>query len=236
MGSLAGTRAEASAPARVQRAPSLTEQAYRLLREEILARRLRPGARLVERVLAQRFGLSKTPVREAIARLERDGLVEVVPSQGAVVRRLGLQEVRNLLELRQVLEGFAARRAAERADEATLENLERILEQADRVRRLGRPELYREYDLQFHALIREAAGNETLTQVMEGLGAQIRLVMSTSAALPGRIEASVSEHRRILEALRRRQPAEAERAACEHIQRALEAVERHWAAIERGEV
>lgn len=219
----------------IRRYPSLTEQAYQLIRTGIVTRQLRAGDRLVERALAEKFGLSKTPIREAIARLERDGLVVIVPSQGAVVRRLEFHEVRDLLEMRQVLESLAARRAAQRVDDASLEELEQILQEGEKKRLAGDAMAYRDEDLRFHARIRQIAGNATLSQVMEGLEAQVRLVMSTSTALPGRVESSVNEHRRLLAALRRRDPDAAAEAAAEHIARALEAVEAHWPAIERGE-
>ncbi|BAS27824.1 GntR family transcriptional regulator [Limnochorda pilosa] len=220
----------------MQRAPSLTEQAYHLLRQEILARRLRAGDRLVERTLAERLRLSKTPIREAIARLERDGLVVIVPSQGAVVRRLTLAEVKDVLECRQALDSFAARRAAERIQPLDAAELERILAEAERERVGGSPAQYREHDIGFHARIREMAGNSTLLKVMEGLESQVRLVMSSTTGLPGRMEASMREHREILKALRARDPEAAARAASDHVARMLEAVERYWPAIERGEV
>ncbi|WP_144440285.1 GntR family transcriptional regulator [Limnochorda pilosa] len=223
-------------PLKVQRFPNLTEQAYHLLRQEILSRRLRAGDRLVERTLGDRYRLSKTPIREAIARLERDGLVVIVPSQGAVVRRLALGEVKDLLECRQALDAFAARRAAERIQREDVVELEQMLVAAERERVNGSPERYREHDAAFHARIREMASNATLLRVMESLESQVRLVMTSTTGLPGRVGASMEEHRRILEALRAKDPDAAALAASEHVARMLEAVEEYWPVIERGDI
>jgi DNA-binding GntR family transcriptional regulator len=98
--------------------------AYEAIRQEIVEGRYRPGQRLVEQRLAETHGLSRTPVREALKWLDAEGLIQIEPNRGAIVRRITLQDVQDLYELRAELEGYAARRAATRIDPAGLAEID----------------------------------------------------------------------------------------------------------------
>lgn len=206
---------------------TLTEEVYEALKEDILSRRLRRGTRLVESRLAGEFGVSKTPVREAISRLEREGLVDFTPHHGAVVSRLSAKQVEDLMELREALEGFGAEKAATRITAEQLEALDQLVVRGGEALKEGDLERYKEVDLQFHRLIQDASGNERLSMAIAGLEDQIRMVMSTSVQLKGRADSSVEEHRSIYAALERRDPEAAASAARQHIARARDAILAH---------
>lgn len=206
---------------------TLTEEVYEAIKEEILTHRLRRGARLVESRLAAQFGVSKTPVREAISRLEREGLVDFMPHHGAVVSRLSSRQVEDLLELREVLEGFAAEKASVCMSEDQLAQLAALIDRGQDALTARDLEAYKEIDLEFHRLIREASGNLKLFTVIGGLEDQIRMVMSTSVQLRGRADSSLQEHRDIFTGLASRAPEAAARAARVHIARARTAILAH---------
>jgi DNA-binding GntR family transcriptional regulator len=186
----------------IRRAPTFTEQVYAYLLGEIVRGALPPGERLVEQAIADKLSLSKTPVREAIARLARDGLVTITPQKGAEVQRFTEKEVEDLMELRTVLEGFAAEKAAPRFTEEDTRDLELLVDQMAEAYHEGDLERYRAADLEFHERILAKADNALLSDVLGRIRNQIALVMATSAMEPGRPEASVSEHRAIIEAIR----------------------------------
>lgn len=206
---------------------TLAREAYRALRSAILDRRLIPGQKLIVRVLAEDLGLSPTPIKEALAALEREGLVTAVPHRGYFVPRITFQDVEELYALREVIEGLAARLAAERLDERLIAQLDRLLAQQRAAVRESKVERYGDLDLTFHRNLREASGNRRLSRVGDSFGGQIRLLISTSAKLPGRLSASLQEHIFVVEAVRRRDPAAAEAAMRHHVRQAGLAVAAH---------
>lgn len=206
---------------------TLTDEVYGAIKERILRRELKSGERLVERRLASEFGVSKTPVREALSRLEKEGLLHLTPHCGAVVARLSARQAADLLDLREVLEGFAAERAAHAIDRRQLDALHALIREAEEALRASSLERYTDADLRLHRLVREAAGNEELVKVLAGVEDQIRLVMSTSVGLEGRASESLSEHRALFRALARRDGPAAGDAARRHIRRVRAAILEH---------
>jgi GntR family transcriptional regulator, trigonelline degradation regulator len=113
----------------IQKSPApLRRQVLDELRQSIISGRLEPGARLVERELVGMMGVSRTVIREALRQLETEGLVAIIPNKGPVVRKLSLEEARDLYSIRAVLEGLAARLFVENGDNAHVEKLEQALE------------------------------------------------------------------------------------------------------------
>jgi len=212
---------------RIVRASTLTEQVYRVIKQRITSGAYEGGYHLVERQLADEFGVSKTPVREALARLEREGLVVFDPGRGMRVRSLSLKEIDDILELREVIEGFIGEKAAILATEEQIARLERILTEAEDLP-LTEIERYKELDGAFHELMREMAGNSVVNYAIGLLQAQISLVMSTTIALPGRRAASVREHRDIFDAIRARDPRSAGEYARIHLRNARKALTRYY--------
>lgn len=200
--------------------PTTASAAYDAIRDRILSGAIRPGDRLRETELAETLGLSRTPVREAIRRLEQDGLVQHVPHRGVVVRTLSNQAVTELYLVREVLEGTAARLAAQHASGAEIAALEGLLDtQPPAHEDIGAAEASRRNAV-FHGAIRDAAHNRFLLSAMAGVEGSLALLGPTTLGLPGRIEAAGTEHRAILTAIAARDPDSAEAAARAHIRAA----------------
>ena len=212
----------------VVRPENLTEQVYKIIKRRITSGELEGGQHLVERVLAAELKVSKTPVREALARLEREGLVVNIPGRGVVVRKLTPQEVEDILEVREVLEGLAAEKAAVAISPQELSELGSILAEGEEVAKTRDLARYKELDTEFHRIVRNASGNQKVAELMGFLEDQIRLVMVTSVTLPGRPQNSLAEHRGILEALKNRDPRLAGERAREHVRNVRRAVAQHW--------
>lgn len=207
--------------------PRLGDHTYEAIRQAILSGLFAPGSRLTVDAVANRLGVSRTPVKEALVRLEREGLVRVVPRRGAFVAMLSAEEVLELYDLREVLDGLAARKAAERITPQELATLARYLRRADKCAATGDLTRYSDADLAFHQAVRQASKSPRLVEMLENLRDQTRLLMSTSILLEGRLQRSIEEHRRIYEALRRRDGPAAEEAARAHMRAARQAVEEY---------
>ncbi|MBM3471342.1 MAG: GntR family transcriptional regulator [Armatimonadetes bacterium] len=212
---------------------TLSREAYRALRSAILNRRLPAGARLVVRVLAEDMGLSPTPIKEALAALDREGLVVAVPHRGYRIPTITPHDIEELYALREIVEGLAASLAARRGDERLRAQLERLLTRQRVCVREGNVEGYGDLDLAFHRCLREASGNRRLSRVAEAFNGQIRLLISTSAQLPGRLPVSLREHEAIVRAVKNHDPAAAEAAMRRHVQQAGMALMAHLANTPR---
>ena len=212
---------------------TLSREAYRALRSAILGRRLPAGRKLVVRVLSEDLGLSPTPIKEALAALEREGLVVAIPHRGYHVPHLTRQDIAELYALREVVEGLSAALAARHADERLHARLQRILALQRACVSQQDVERYGDLDLAFHRSLREASGNARLAHVAESFNGQIRLLIGTSARLPGRLPVSLKEHEAIMRALKAGDEASAEASMRHHVRRAGTAVLAHLAARER---
>ncbi|WP_457637974.1 GntR family transcriptional regulator [Oceanithermus sp.] len=196
--------------------PALVRQAaYEKLKQLIVSGNLQPGERLSEPALAEALGVSRTPVREALQRLAQEGLVEMRPGRGAWVRVLKPREVAEVYEVRALIEGEAARRAAERSNEADLARLEVALdelEQAD-------PADYAAQiaaDARFHALLVAASGNRVLEQVFHDLDAALALTRQFSRDF-NQTPQTRQQHRAITAAIARGDAEAARAAAVLHV-------------------
>lgn len=173
-----------------------------------------PGARLTEMDLAQRFGVSRTPVREALSRLESQGVLARDARRGMVVAALDYDQVGELYDLREVVEGLAARLAARRAAPAEIQVLRDMVE-ADRG--LEDPTALAIANKKFHRQLHRASHNRYLIQMLEGMRRSLALLAGTAFASPGRAAESIAEHDAIVAALEARDEAAAEEAARQHI-------------------
>ncbi len=202
----------------------LAARAYTALRAAITARELGAGRKLSVPALARQLNVSRTPVAEALARLEQEGLVVTVPNRGPFVAFLGADDVREIYEVREVLEGLVARLAALRADGREGARLRGLLGAQDRALHSGSVDAIMRVDMEFHRRLRVVAGNRRLAKVLQTLQDQVRTVFATSITIPGRREGALAEHREILASIERRDPDAAERAARTHISQVRAAV------------
>jgi DNA-binding GntR family transcriptional regulator len=204
---------------------------YDAIREAILSGRFLPGQRLVADELAQEFGTSRMPVREALQRLENAGLVSSTPHRGAVVNELSEQEIVEVYHIRAVLEGLAARLAAPYLGPADYERLNALIDEMAATSTTAPDlELLLCGNRDFHEIIWQAARAPRLHELLENLYDASRRFRNISILLSGRLEQIVQEHRRIVQALEAGDPAAAERFANEHheitAQRLLDEVEK----------
>lgn len=198
----------------------LRELVFEAIRQAILDGVLEPGERLMEVQLAEELGVSRTPVREAIRKLELAGFVVMIPRRGAYVADISLKEVSEVFEIRGALEALAAELAAERASEEELENLERLLVEIGKSIEERNVEMLVELDTRFHDALFKASRNERLSQILSSLREQIQRFRTQTLSHPARMRVALEEHRGIVEALAARDGELARRLAVEHIESA----------------
>lgn len=201
--------------AQFQRPHSVREAAYSHLRGAILTGSLLPGVRISEPGLAQELGVSRTPVREALQRLAQEGLVELLPGKGARVRVLSAEEVREVYDVRALLEGEAAALAAQNASEDELKRLEWLLQVLDALPKEAYAQQM-QVDFDFHTALVEAAHNKTLARIYADLRSSLTLVRSFQQTLSQHPKTR-QQHQAILAALKARNPAQATEAARAHV-------------------
>jgi DNA-binding GntR family transcriptional regulator len=203
---------------------SLGSQAYQELKRIILEGQVSPGAKLNEVELARALGISRTPIREAINRLEKESLVEIFPQRGAFVVQFTEKDVYELFLIRENLEGLAARLAAERITPASLIKLEACVEGFQEPFRDRDIQRYSREDLKFHQTIILLSDARRLIQLVSSLHDHIRMFRLTTRGLSDRMKASLADHRQIIEALGKKSPDEAEQKMRQHLQRVRDGV------------
>jgi len=202
----------------------LREIVFEALRNAIVEHKLQPGERLMEVQLAEAMGVSRTPVREAIRRLELEGYVVMIPRRGAYVAQISLKDIADAFEIRGALEGLAAGLAAERATDEDIERLERLVAKTSECLGSTNVDKAVELDIQFHEALYEASRNKRLIQIISNLREQILRFRTQSLAFPGRLAAAVHEHGMIVDAIADRDPAAARKRAEDHIEAARNAL------------
>ena len=201
----------------------LYEDVAERLREQIFSHELAPGSWLDEQSLAVAFGISRTPMREAIKVLASEGLVTTKMNKGAYVTEVDRRDLEQIFTVLSLLEGQAAKETALKATEAQLtqlDNLHHRLEKAAADRDL---EQFFEINVKFHELIQEIAGNKWMNGVIVDLRKVLKLQRRDSLSRSGRLLSSLVEHREILQAILKRDPIAAEAAMRKHLGRGLEA-------------
>lgn len=199
---------------------AIKDQIVASLRQEIIDGDLVPGQKVSESKLAARYGVSRTPVREAIKQLEIENLVTVERRRGTFVKRLSIRDVMDLYEVREGLEMIAAKLCAQRADNRIISELDVVLDDMESLVRAGDREQYLERDRALHTLIFDGANNPRLVDHYQLLTNHIaRDVLGTIVTgVEGRMARSLAEHRKIVQAITLRDGASAERHMREHVQ------------------
>jgi DNA-binding GntR family transcriptional regulator len=163
---------------------------------------MKPGERVSEPELAERFGISRTPIREAFRQLESEGYLEVIPRKGAVVASLSERDVEEFYAIKIILEGFAARMAAENLSSKDIERLESINERLQQIAKDGDVKTFFRVHNEFHEVFIKAAGNEKLYEMINHLVLRFKRLRLASLSQPGRMEISVDEHRNMIQAFK----------------------------------
>lgn len=201
---------------------SAADVAYWTVRDAIRTGAIRSGERLIEVELAEALAMSRTPVREALRRLEVEKLIENLPRRGLVVPTITLDDLVEIFEIREVLEGLAARRAAQRIGPAEVEAMRVAVERTEAAWREEDLHALSEGSRAFHDLLRTGSRNTRLPELIRLLEDAHRSWWLHQFA-PERTEAAVREHRAIFEAVERHDVEVAERLTREHVQNALKA-------------
>ena len=215
-----------------EKSPSLESMAFSRLEEEILAGKLTRGTALTEKVLTERLGVSRTPVRGALRRLSEEGLVEILPNRGAIVVGINIDDLLDIYQIRMRLEGLASAHCAERIKEDELESLKNSVELAEFYIQKKDIENLKELDTAFHSIIYKSSGNRLLSKTLSELHNKIKTYRKLSLNSSDRLELSVAEHREIYLAIKNRDPKLADELTSLHISRALENIKKIQNAIQ----
>ncbi|MCL0106729.1 GntR family transcriptional regulator [Peptococcaceae bacterium] len=212
-----------SSPIRLDNYKPLREAVFEAVRDAIISGKFKPGERLMEVQLAEEMGVSRTPVREAIRKLELEGFVKIMPHKGAYVAKVSIKDIIDVFEVRAALEALAARLAAKRITEDELKQLKRaamsIADLADG-HDIHDIEEAVKVDTGFHDIIYKASRNEKLVQFITHLREQMKRFRATSLALPGRTKMALEEHEKIVQALWDRNEELAAELSRKHIENA----------------
>ena len=183
---------------------TLREKILENIRDSIVSGSLKAGSRVSEPELAERYGISRTPVREAFRQLEPEGYLTVIPRRGAVVSQFTPKDVEEFYAIKSIMEGYAAHRACENFTEKDLDRLQGINDKLAELARAGDIKNFFKVHNSFHELFIKAADNEKLRELIGGLVTKFQRLRFTSLSLPGRMEVSVQEHEKIIDAFRKK--------------------------------
>lgn len=200
---------------------TLGTRVYRRLESDILSGRYAVGSSLTELSLTADLGVSRTPVRAALVRLEDEGLVRLIPNKGAVVLGISPEDLADIYRIRMRLEGLAAARAAERIKEEDAAHLTETVELAEFYVARGDIARLRDLDSDFHRSVYLASGSRMLADTLSDLHRKIAAYRARALTAPTRVGESIAEHRAILEAILAHDADRADRLASEHAAHAL---------------
>lgn len=204
----------------------LREVVCESLRDAIRKGILKPGQRIMEIKLAEELGVSRTPVREAIRKLELEGYVVMMPRRGTYVADMSIRDINEIFEIRTALESLSNGLAAEHLTEDELEHLQRLLvviggyikEYEDGPDREAAMDKIVKTDIEFHDLLYHAARNNRLVGIISNLRDQLTRFRTLSMSYPGRLEATLDEHREIVETIANGDGRAARKAAVRHME------------------
>lgn len=207
-------------PVKLDSYKPLREVVCETLREAVISGVLKPGERLMEIQLAEELGVSRTPVREAIRKLEMEGFVVMIPRRGTYVADISIKDINDVYEIRTALDVLAAGLAAERISDDELETMERLMVEIGEYAETGTLDKIVEADTRFHDVLYQASRNERLVGIINNLREQITRLRTTSMNYPGRLTQMMEEHKCLVEAIASRDVEAAQRAAREHLENA----------------
>ncbi|MBP1930942.1 GntR family transcriptional regulator [Ammoniphilus resinae] len=197
------------------------EFVFERLHEMIVNGYFRPGESLSEREIAERFGVSRTPVREAFRKMEKDGIVLYEPKKGVTIPSFSTEEIVKLYDVREYLEGLAARLLAEKKNEQAVSELRKNIEQAEKAAKENDGKWQAVINGHFHLMILEGSENPYLLHAYQGLRSKISLMRSTSLSFQDRLITNLQDHRQIYDAIAHGDASRAEEAARQHVRNSM---------------
>jgi DNA-binding GntR family transcriptional regulator len=202
---------------------NLDHKVYRTLKSMISERKFKPGTKIYQDQLAQELGISRTPLVAALKKLEQERLVKAVPRRGFFVRRFSKHEMIRIFELREVLEGLAARRATTNSSEGEIQRFQEFFKGVKVSTKERDVQRYAEEDRRFHNYLVERGGDELLSGILETYSiVTFSYLGGFRAGLVRPPTETIHEHQAIIHAITRRDPKRAEEAARLHLKRSIE--------------
>jgi len=198
---------------------NLSEKIYEILKNKIISEELKPGERLLDDKLASKFGVSRTPVREAITRLSSEGLVEINRRSAVYVKRLSKKDIEEIYEIRKVLEGLAIRQATYIISDEEINQLSILLEKARRSLKTNDRQACIALDIKLHQVVLKNCENSRLISIMNNLNTLIHVFRVRVAKNREKAKQALREHEAILEAIKARDAEKAEKMMVEHIEK-----------------
>jgi len=200
---------------------TLDNKVFGRLEDDILNGKYKEGDAVTEQRISNELGVSRTPVREAFHRLEKEGLIKLVPNKGAVVIGVSVDDLVDIYKIRIRLEGLATRMAAENITESDREKLIETVELTDFYIRRNDTEKIKNLDSNFHDIIYSASGSRMIYRTLSDLHRSIKRYRKISLTVPNRLPKSIEEHKKILEAILAGDCEAADKLASSHVERAL---------------
>ena len=210
---------------------SLKEHIYDVLKDAIMAMNIYADdakLKLDERQLSEQLQISRTPIREALTRLEQEGLVRVVPRRGVFILRKSVDEILEMITVWAALESMAARLATDRADDAEIASLRELLASFSQDEAQTHLDEYSEANIRFHRRILELAKCGLLLSIADGLFLHMRAIRARTMTEDDRVQRSIVDHNHIIEAIEARDADLAERLVREHTMKLHDHVKRTW--------
>ena len=196
----------------------LNQKVYRVLKESIIKGFLEPGTKLLENKIAEEMQVSRTPVREAMQKLVAEGFVKTAPNQTMVVTEVSPEDVKEVLQIRGVLEGLAARITAKKINRQEIDELESVVAQMSLHVTKKDLSSYCQVDDEFHDLILNICGNKRIIQIRDNLGSFIYRFRIKSLSVPERLKHSLEEHQKIMDSLKKHNSEEVDRLSKIHVE------------------
>lgn len=201
-----------------------SDKAYEILRHKILSLELSPGSVINEGNLVEELDFGRSPIREALRRLEQENLVVILPRQGTLVANISLDDLQEVFELRMELEGLAAALAAKRAKRSHLLAFEQLLHDAEQNVQDGNDALNTEIDYRFHQIIAQAAGNKYLSKTLHELFNHSVRLFNLSRTRSASVSEEIPDYRAIYNCLRQKDMVGARSWMVEHIRASKERI------------
>jgi DNA-binding GntR family transcriptional regulator len=196
------------------------ERAYQCLRDAITFGTFKPGEKVVEKNVGEMFRLGRTPLREALRQLEKEGFIDVFPNRGAVVRKVSVEDLERVYDVLAVLEGHAVESSAGSMNPTAIKELksvERAMLGAAREKDFKK---WLDHNARFHEIFQRVSGNTVLSETISNLRRQTYRYRALALSIAGHVEEYLSDHRKILEATMEGKPEKAGKAMRRHVDRA----------------
>ena len=204
---------------------SLRGRVFQSIREDILSGRYEQNTELKEAAIGAELGVSRTPVREAMRKLEQEGLVTIIPNRGAYVNMITAKDVQDIYVIRSMLEGLCARWATQSITAEQLDSMEETLCLSEYHTSKKNYEKLYELDSLFHEQLYEAGGSRILNHILSDFHDYVKMVRKATISTSSRSVTSTEEHRAIFEAIKEKDPDKAEALAKEHVKHTIESIQ-----------